>query len=483
MSEAPLPVGPWDARYVARELSTDRPPVGLVVDSRSGPPDPDPPPIEEQRAIADRMVGWLDSPVVAPQPASELEPAEPAADPWPAPPDEAAYHGVLGDIARAVAPHTEADPVGVLGTLVAMFGAACGGERTFHQGSLQRTNLSVLLVGDTGHRGRKGTALDIARAVFRLAYPALADLWLVGVASGEAIAGHLTREDARAKTEHRPSEDRVLIVEPEFGRLLTIMGRDGSTLSAILRNAWDGVPLGYARSRDESLVTRHHVTVLGHITPVELRGKLSDEDAANGFTNRFLFLAVRRAGVIPFPTAPDAIVDPFVAKLRGAIIEARTPGELAFDDAARDRWRAFYVELAVTPRLGLAGAVTGRHEAQVARLALVYALADRSPAIGVAHLDAAIAFADYARRSVVWTLGDSCGNRHADVLRRMLVDGEIAWTDAKRALGLRTAADMAAVVAVLVDAGLVDVVPVPRASGGRPRRVIRAKGAKSAAVM
>ena len=51
----------------------------------------------------------------------------------------------------------------------------------------------------------------------------------------------------------------VLLVEPEFGRLLTIMNREGSTLSAVLRNAWDGVPLGHARARDESLVARHHV--------------------------------------------------------------------------------------------------------------------------------------------------------------------------------------------------------------------------------
>ena len=45
---------------------------------------------------------------------------------WPAPPDDAVYHGPLGEIVRAVAPHTEADPVGVLGTLLASVGAAMG---------------------------------------------------------------------------------------------------------------------------------------------------------------------------------------------------------------------------------------------------------------------------------------------------------------------------------------------------------------------
>jgi Protein of unknown function (DUF3987) len=397
------------------------------------------------------------------------------AAPWPAPLEVPALHGVLGDIALAVAPHTEADPVAVLGTLLVMFGAACGGTRTFYQGSQQRANLSVLLVGETGFRGRKGTALDVARSVFRLAYPELDTLWLVGVASGEAVTGHLTRLQAEGGT-----EDRVLLVEPEFGRVLTIMNREGSTLSPVLRNAWDGVPLGHARARDESLVTRHHVALLGHVTPIELRAKLTDTDAANGFANRILFLAVRRSRLIPFPTEPDDLVRPFVEPLHRAIVEARAIASLELTDAARDRWEAFYLALASEPRLGLAGAVTGRHEAHVARLALVYALADRSPAIDLEHVDAAIALAEYARRSAVWALGDSTGNRHADILRRILVDGPVAWRDAKAALGLRTAADLAQAVGVLVDAGLAVVVPVPQPGGGRPRRLIRAKDAKGA---
>jgi hypothetical protein len=222
------------------------------------------------------------------------------------------------------------------------------------------------------------------------------------------------------------------------------------------------------------------VTLLGHITPGELRAKLTDTDTANGFANRLVFLAVRRARLVPFPIAPDEHVRQFIEPLHLAIVEARVPGEMTFDEAARDCWESFYAELGRTPRLGLAGAVTGRHEAQVARLALVYAVADRSPLVGVAHLQAAIALADYARRSATWALGDSTGNRHADVLRRMLADGELGWDEAKRVLGLRTAADMAEAVAVLVDAGLADLVAVAPPGGGRPRRILVAKGAKGA---
>ena len=394
----------------------------------------------------------------------EGTPPEPATD-WPEPMTEAAYHGVLGEIARAVAPLTEADPVAILGTLLVMFGASCGRNRRLFQGSMQQANLSVLLVGETGFRGRKGTALDIGRAVFRLAYPDLDELWLVGVASGEAITGHLGRKEP---------EVRVLIVEPEFGRLLTIMNREGSTLSPVLRNAWDGTALGHARARDESLVSAHHVALLGHVTPTELRAKLTEVDTANGFANRILFLAVRRSRPVAFPTAPDAVVAPFVERLHKAIMEAQPPREYAFDDDAHDRWEAFYSELAIRPRLGLAGAVTGRHEAQVARLALVYALADRSSVIGVEHLDAAIAFAEYARRSAVWAFGDSTGNRHADVVARLLREhGEVDRQTVKEETGLRLGADLDAVERVLVDSGLATLEKEPRAGGGRKRRVLR----------
>ena len=113
----------------------------------------------------------------------------------------------------------------------------------------------------------------------------------------------------------------------------------------------------------------------------------------------------------------------------------------------------------------------------MARLALVYALADRSPVVGAVHLEAAIALADYARRSVLWALGDSTGNRHADVLRRMLADGEVGWNEAQAASSAcGPPPTWHEAVAVLVDAGLATVATLPRTGGGRPPRVIRPPG-------
>jgi len=44
---------------------------------------------------------------------------------WPAI-DEAAFHGLAGDIVRAIDPHTEADRVAMLGQLLAYFGNVIG---------------------------------------------------------------------------------------------------------------------------------------------------------------------------------------------------------------------------------------------------------------------------------------------------------------------------------------------------------------------
>ena len=224
-----------------------------------------------------------------------VEPEIPAPEDWPARPATSVLRGPLGEIALALAPHTEADPIGILVSLQARFGVACGNGRSIWQGTRIRLNPFVILVGDTS-LARKGTADGVAADALRLACPEIDGLQLKGLASGEALAGHLERSQAK------DGETRVLILEQEIAALLVRLGREGSTISQILRSAADGEPLGYARARDEALIVDHHVGLLGHITREELRARVSDVDAANGFVNRIAFYAVRRSHLVPFPS-------------------------------------------------------------------------------------------------------------------------------------------------------------------------------------
>jgi hypothetical protein len=64
--------------------------------------------------------------------------------------------------------------------------------------------------------------------------------------------------------------------------------------------------------------------------------------------------------------------------------------------------------------------VTGRAEAQVVRLACVYALMDSSSAIESEHLKAALAVWDYAEASARYIFGDATGDADADRVEEML---------------------------------------------------------------
>ena len=126
-----------------------------------------------------------------------------------------------------------------------------------------------------------------------------------GLGSGEGLIEYLKANEA---------DPRALVFETEFGPLLTAMSREGSTLSPIIRNAWDGVPLGrhVASQKASGTVLDHHVGVLANITGIELAQKLTSVEAANGFGNRFLWLGVRRPHLLPFTEPDTAHVSPLV---------------------------------------------------------------------------------------------------------------------------------------------------------------------------
>jgi hypothetical protein len=143
---------------------------------------------------------------------------------------------------------------------------------------------------------------------------------------------------------------------------------------------------------------------------------------------------------------------------------------------ARDAWEELYLELTLRRPYGLLAAMTARTEAQIVRVALVYALLDRSSVIDVPHLRAARALWDYAVRSVASVFGTSTGDRHADALRLQLADGPLKWEDAKRALGVRSAAELESAVALLESLGIAERAKARVPGSKRPATVIRLAG-------
>ena len=107
--------------------------------------------------------------------------------------------------------------------------------------------------------------------------------------------------------------------------------------------------------------------------------------------------------------------------LVGALGHARASQRLAFSGAAAERWIEVYSDLS-RGQAGMLGASTARAEANVCRLALIYALLDCANEIGIDHLEATLAVWSYAASSARWVFGDSLGDPTADDIWELAKD-------------------------------------------------------------
>lgn len=413
-------------------------------------------------------------------------PASPANDaPWPEPLAAAAYHGLAGDIVQALAPHTEADPAALLVQLLAAFGSAVGHgpyfevEATPHHG-----NLFAVLVGATA-KGRKGTSWE---HVLRLV--GQADLlWGArvqeGLSSGEGLI-YAVRDPVGGKegdpeappTDPGVSDKRLMVTESEYASVLRLAARDGNTLSATMRRAWDTGRLHVLNKNSPCQATGAHISIVGHITRDELLRHLEGTETANGFANRFLWLAVKRSQCLPEGGDWQKVdTAGLVARLRQALGKARLVGQMRRDEEARAIWRAVYPSLSAG-RPGLMGAVTSRAEAQVLRLSLVYALLDGSPTVNADHLRAALAVWEYCEASARWVFGDKLGDPDADAILKALRQSEgglTRWEISNLFGRNKSAAGIARALALLAEVGAASRTTLPAEKpGGRPAELWQA---------
>jgi hypothetical protein len=443
--------------------------------SRVGyPATPDPPPTPAEGAASRVKVVRLDSsqPLpedIVPQAPSKAMPS--SVDKWPAPLGEEAYHGIAGEIVRAIEPNTEADPVAILLQFLADFGNACG-RRCYYQveGDRHPAVLWPVLVGSTA-KGRKGTAWGRVHAVMAQVDPGWArDHVASGLSTGEGIV-HAVRDpvlngDAE-KVDPGVEDKRLLVLEPEFAAPLRHMERAGNILSSTLRSLWDTGCSATLTKNSPEKVTGATVTLVGHITADELRRYLTRTERANGLANRFLFALVRRSKVLPFG-GDQFNREPFVAPLKEAVARAWADQRIGWTEQAATIWAGVYPGLS-EGKPGLAGAVTSRAETQVVRLALTYALLDGAAAIDSPHINAALEVWRYCEQSAQIIFGMFTGNDLADDILGMLrtAPAGMGRRDINNALGRHeTSQAISHALHELVAAGLAhsEIRPTP----GRP---------------
>jgi hypothetical protein len=402
-------------------------------------------------------------------------------------PDSAApeaFHGLAGDVVRTIEPHTESDKMAVLMQLLTAFGNIIG--RTAHfrvEADRHHTNLFMTLVAKTS-KGRKGTAWSQVRRVMEMVEEGWQQKVSTGLSSGEgliwAVRDPLYKKQPYKKNgrvagyddvmvDEGVDDKRLLVVESEFASTLKVMGREGNTLSPIIRQAWDTGNLSTLVKQSPARSTGALISIIGHITKEELRRNLESTETANGFANRFLWVCATRSKFLPEGGhLAEAALKPLVERLKGAAELARGQGVLRRDRDARDAWATVYPILS-EGKPGLLGAVTSRAEAQVVRLSLIYALLDLSTEIRIEHLQAALAVWEYCEASARFIFGASLGDPVADTLLNWLLDSPegLTRTEIRDLFGRnKNASEIDAALTMLQENGLAASRPI--STDGRP---------------
>lgn len=416
-----------------------------------------------------------------------------------------AFYGLAGEVVKLILPHTEADPVALLINFLTIFGNTVGTWPHFTvSGGEHRMKLFAVLVGAT-FKGKKGTSLEPIIRLMSAVDPELSKRKKSGLSSGEGVIYAVrdqvtemrpviegngknkqpTGEYEEVITDYGVEDKRLLIVESEFGGVLKVLRRDGNTLAAIVRNAWDG-------RGDIQTLTKHpvsasdtHISILGHITPEELRKLISDTEIHSGFVNRFLWVYVQQSKSLPSGGEFHKVdISSAVQRIQGAVKFAQGEGSnqrrpMERDEAANALWERVYDSLQ-RDIPGIIGAAISRGTPYIMRLACIYALLDMSWTVRIEHLKAGLAVWEYCRKSAQFIFGQNFNSLDPITARILeaLKEHPKGLTSTEISVGIfkknQKAADIAAAIGKLRELGLIRVDKMPNPKGkGKPITMIR----------
>ena len=279
----------------------------------------------------------------------------------PAPIDDAAFFGLMGDYIHLV-----------------------GDSKLY-------TNEFISIVGASA-LSRKGIAQSRVDKLVTLVDPNFTSHIVDGLATGQGIVWELSKREEKCN-----GDTRVLCVEEEFKSILT-----KSDLSVILRKAWDENRISQNIKTGAYGCNKPHLCIITDITPNELTATIPAMDLDNGYANRFLWVMAKSSeillphGGLSLEQLNQTKLKKIVSGIRSAVKFAQTVGEVKFDASADKIWVPYYNAIDRSP---FSPPVESREDAHISKLAMLYALLDKSPVISAKHLQAAIAAWKYSRDS------------------------------------------------------------------------------------
>ncbi len=326
-------------------------------------------------------------------------------------PDPACLYGLVGEIARAGAADNEANPYAIALNAMIYVGCAIGRGpfmaigNTFHH-----ARLFGLHVGRSG-RGRKGDAMSLLlridtalRARDEHLRPAV---HRGGLSSREGLV-YLIHDGEVGKDGEQVTppvlDKRLLVIETEFANVLHQTARSGNTLSAALRDCWDGVTIAPATKTARIAATDPHVAMTAAVTPSELLALIEEKELSNGFANRFITVYSERERLVAFPLpTPQEEVDRLADHLADVLRFAQADRWAERDvmrvgmsaDAAKVYAGLYEDELNRDTYGARVNALLERRAPTLLRMAMIFALTDKSTVIEVHHVRAALAWVRY----------------------------------------------------------------------------------------
>jgi hypothetical protein len=432
-----------------------------------------------ERAIGDVLVRFGPDPVEADPETGEARVVSDAGDPgmlpqvmedgrFPPPPAREAFAGHLGDVVEFLAPDTDASEVGMLASLLAFCGVLMPARGYLH--AYHPSAPFIALVGKTGI-GRKGTAMYKARDVLgnAIGIDVVNRARLNGIASGEAMVKALLDRERDSMTYGNPTG---VLFEEEYATYLAAAGREGSTLDSRMRAAFDGMSLAQ-RKAAESVVVREPYWLAGlvAITPKELQTKALAETFYSGSGNRWLWLPVARRQVDPGDGGPPILPPELSVPLVDAHRENMRVPPLLPHDPGVARLMSEYDAYLREETIGIAADMSRRYGVIAFRVGLVHAAVERAGRVTVGHYRRGLALTEYARAGLLWTFGESMGNRAATLLYRHLREAGSLTSQIISKYIIRDIERRQDAIDELQRAGVAEVVRVK--TGGRTRSELR----------
>lgn len=336
------------------------------------------------------------------------------------------FSGPIGEIVGLADPDTEADKVGVYAVLLAQAGVLIHTAPHVQIGNTRHPLLIwPLLIGRT-NTGRKGEATATAERVSFRAAQELGDLTVSGLSSGEGLIERIRDQD-NPDDKGGTEDKRLLVIEPEFANVMAVMGREGSTLPGLLRQAWEGRRLS-SLTRQRLVASESHIGIIGNITPREFRAKMRATDLAGGTWNRFLPLYVERRKMLALPRGIDDDTLRSASKLfREAIDSARQLASIQLGKEATDLWRnQLYAEFSDFDEDDAVSDFVQRAAPYCRRISALLAALEGCRLEKRSHLESAAELVRYSIASAAFVLDSSPRDSRSDKLRRAVTEAGAA---------------------------------------------------------